>query len=524
MPRTTWLKPITNHRIVRSVADSTLVRLAHMRTRQLDRLDIARRQRAILQSLVRAATNTRFGQEHDFANIRSVADYRARVPLRDYDSFWQTYWKDAYPKLEGITWPSKIPYYALTSGTTSGATKYIPISWQMVRSNAKAAFTSMAFFRHAYPQSQLFNGKIFFLGGSTDLRPQPDGSLAGDLSGIAVREVVEALRPYTFPTTQLAHLTNWEEKVQRLAEASIREPVTAISGVPAWLLVLFDRVKQLSGKSTIAEVWPTLRLVIHGGTKFEPYRDLFRKELGSDLISCMDTYPCSEGYIATEDPRYGLLRVIPDHNIFFEFVPVEDLGSDRPTRHCLHEVELGVQYAVVLSSCAGVWSYVVGDTVCFERRDPPLLRFTGRTKYFLSAFGEHLISEEIETAVAKAAEKSRCHVLDFHVGPVFPTDPKHPGFHRYMIEFADKTPEAAVFARIIDEILSEKNEDYAAHRVGDLSMRAPEVVCVAPGGFVNWMKSKGKYGGQHKVPRMDNTGQITTQMYEWFQSQGMVLC
>jgi hypothetical protein len=522
MPSTAWLAPVTNHRLVRRLADATLVRLAHRRALELDHLDAARTQANTLLRLVRKARRTRFGRDHDYARVESVADYQARVPVRDYEFFWQTYWKDAYPRLDDITWPGKVPYYALSSGTTTGATKYIPVSWDMVRSNAKAAFTTLSLFRHAVPDARVFTGKVFFLGGSTELRKQSDGSLAGDLSGIAHREVVAALRPYTFPPVGLALIADWEKKINALAEASAREPIAAVSGIPAWLLVLFDRVKQVTGKGTIAEAWPALRLVIHGGTKFDPYRDMFRKEIGSDRVRFMDTYPCSEGYIATEDPRYDLLRLIPDHNIFFEFVPVEDLGKDRPARHTLGGVEVGVQYAVVLTTCAGVWSYLVGDTVSFVRRDPPLLRFTGRTKYFLSAFGEHLISEEVEKAVAHAAAAVGADVLDFHVGPVFPVDPRKPGHHRYLVEFAGPAPDTKRFAVELDTELSRANEDYVAHRVGDLTMLLPEVVVVERGGFAEWMKSKGKIGGQHKVPRMDNSGQLTGEMSRWFTEHGKV--
>ena len=289
-----------------------------------------------------------------------------------------------------------------------------------------------------------------------------------------------------------------------------------LSGVPSWLLVLFDRLKHVTGKERIADIWPTLRLVIHGGTKFDPYRALFRKEIGDDSVGLLETYPCSEGFVATEDPRHELLRLVPDHGIFFEFVPVEELSKDRPTRHTVANLEIGVHYAVVLTTCAGLWSYLVGDTVCFERRDPPLLRFTGRTRYFLSAFGEHLISEEIERAVAAAAEATGAAVTDFHVGPVFPEQAPMPGHHRYLIEFVQAPADVARFAVELDEALGRLNEDYRAHRNGSLSLGGPEVVSVPRGGFAEWMRSRGKLGGQHKVPRMDNSGRITAGLFDWF--------
>jgi hypothetical protein len=516
MPSTAFLAPVAGSRLVRAAADAGFVRYAHARAARLDRLDAGRHQHATLLSLVRRAADTRFGRDHDFARVSSVADFQARVPVRGYEFFWDTYWKPTYPRLADVTWPGRVPYYALSSGTTSGATKYIPVTREMVASNKKAAVTTTALFRHARPGAKTLTGKIFFLGGSTDLRRQADGSLAGDLSGIAAKEVLDCFRPYTFPPLGLMHQTDWVEKIARSAELSARERITTISGVPSWMLVLFDRLKQVTGKATVAEAWPDLRLVIHGGTKFDPYRDLFRKEIGSDRVGFCEVYPCSEGYIATEDPRYGLLRVIPDHDVFYEFVPVDQLGTEYPERHTLANVEVGVQYAVVLTTCAGVWAYLVGDTVAFERRDPPLIRFTGRTKYFLSAFGEHLIQEEVEKAVAAAARAAGADVLDFHVGPVFPPDPRTPGHHLYLAEFAGPVPDLGRVAADLDAELCRLNEDYAAHRGGDLTMLRPRVAAVRRGGFEEWMKSRGKHGGQHKVPRMDNTGAVTREIREWF--------
>ena len=520
MPSTSFLAPLANSRIVRRAADAVMLRYAHNRTAALDRMDAGKVQHDTLMSLVRRARNTRFGRDHDFARISSVADFQARVPVRDYEFFWTTYWKDAYPRLDDVTWPGKIPYYALSSGTTSGTTKYIPVSREMVKSNKKTAFTTLALFRHANPSAKLFTGKYFFLGGSTDLRKQADGSLAGDLSGIAAKELADVLRVYTFPPFDMALLTDWEVKMRRFAELSAREPITAISGVPSWMLRVFQQLKEVTGKKTVAEAWPDLRLVTHGGTKFEPFRDLFVKEIGSDRVKFCEVYPCSEGFVATEDPRYGLLRVVPDHDVFFEFIPVEELGKERPTRHTLANVEVGQQYAVVITSCAGVWSYLVGDTVAFESRVPPLIRFTGRTKYFLSAFGEHLISEEVENAVAHACRACGVFQLDFHVGPVFPADPRNPGHHLYLVEFADAAPDLARFAAELDAELNRLNEDYAAHRVGDLTMSAPEVRVVRRGGFDEWMKARGKFGGQNKVPRMDNTGVMTKDLAAWFAARG----
>jgi GH3 auxin-responsive promoter len=487
--------------MVRRAVDAVFGIYARSRVRHLDRLPLIARQEATLLSLIRRARGTRFGREHGFEHIGSVKDFQDRVPLRDYEKFWQQYWQPTFPNLKGVTWPGAIPYFALSSGTTSGTTKYIPVSREMLASNQRAALTSLAFFLAKYPRTPIFRGRMFFLGGSTDLTVLDPRTpiLAGDLSGIAAREVSSLLRPFTYPPLDVALIRNWEEKVRILAEQSAKLPITLVGGVPSWLLFLFERVLQATGRSHIADVWPTLRVIIHGGTKFDPYS----RRLAN--------------IIATEDLRHqGLLRLLPDHGLFFEFVPVEELGTDRPTRHTVADLEPGVNYAVVLTTCAGLWGYVIGDTVRFAQRDPPLLQFTGRTRYFLSAFGEHLISEEVERAIAKAAEGAGVDVVEFHVGPLFPETAGVPGRHRYLVEFTTPPADIPAFVRSLDAELCRLNEDYAAHRAGNLTMLAPEVLPVRSGGFAEWMRAHGKLGGQHKVPRMDNSGEQTQAMTRWF--------
>ena len=515
----TLLQKITGSRPARRVADTFLNRFAQMRVREVDRLDPVEAQLRTLRQLVQRAQNTKFGRDHDFSTIRTVEDFQRAVPLRTYEEMWRDYWSVAYPRLAGVSWPEFVPYYALSSGTTSGNTKYIPVTRQMVASNKKAALTNLAFFLHENPRAPIFRGRIFFLGGSTDLKTNDDGSLVGDLSGIAAREIASPLRPYTFPPPEIALMGNWDKKVQVLAEQSANLPITVLSGIPSWVLTLFDYLKKVTGKEKIIDIWPTLQLVIHGGALFDPYRRVFREVIGSDRVKFQDTYPSSEGYVAVEDPRHGMLRLLVDHGIFHEFVPMEELDAEKPTRHWLATIETGVQYAVALTTCAGLWGNVLGDTVRFESKDPPLLKFTGRTKYFLSAFGEHLISEEIEKAVSLAAEATGALVVDFHVGPVFPEQPTQPGKHRYLIEFTKEPDDLTNFTAKLDAALQELNKDYFAYRVGSISVGMPEVWPVRHGGFADWMRSRGKFGGQNKVPRMDNSGAITRQLEKWMKSE-----
>ncbi len=506
-------------RPVRRAVNSGFHAYARRRMRELDRLDPVAVQERTLLALVRKAVSTRFGRDHHFDAIRTVAKFQKNVPIRTYEDLWSGYLKDAYPVFEDLTWPGRIPYLALTSGTTTGATKYIPVSHAMVASNRKAAQTMVAAYLKNRPDSRLFTGRLFFLGGSTDLESPAPGVAQGDLSGIAAKTVGPLLRPYTFPPLNLALDPNWDRKLARLAERSLREPITLVSGVSSCLLTLFQRLLELTGMATVAEVWPTLEIVVHGGVKFDPYREAFQTLLGVATIGLQESYPCSEGFIAFGDPATGLLRLMLDHGLFFEFVPLDELGSSSPTRYWLGDVQTRINYAIVVSTCAGMWGHIIGDTIRFESLTPPLLTFTGRTKYSLSAFGEHLINEEVEGAIAAASTATGTSVRDWHVGPVF-HEPL--GHHLYVVEFLKSPADLAEFRRLLDDDLARRNAHYRWFRAPGGGMPMPAVVVAAPGGFDDWMRSRGKLGGQHKVPRMDNSGKLTAELVAFLRGENRV--
>jgi hypothetical protein len=492
---------------------------ARRRVREVESADPRAIQERILRELVHAASSTQFGRDHGFVRIETVADYQAAVPLRTYDDIWKDYFQGRYPLYDDLTWPGRIPFLALTSGTTTGATKYIPVSRAMLASNRKAAMTMVAFQMAAHPGSRLFRGKMFFLGGSTDLKRPGPGVAQGDLSGITARTVGPWLRPYAFPPEELALDPDWDHKLGVLVERSLGEPITLVSGVSSCLLALFQRLLERSGKATVAEVWPHLEVVVHGGVKFEPYREPFATLLGSPTIRLQESYPCSEGFVAFGDPASGLLRLIFDHGIFFEFVPVDELGSERPTRQWLGNIRTGINYAIVVSTCAGLWGHIIGDTVRFESLAPPLLTFTGRTKYTLSAFGEHVISEEVEGAIAAASHATGATVRDWHVGSVF----RPPlGHHQYVVEFLKGPADLDAFRDALDADLARRNADYHWYRAIGAKMPAPAVLESKPGGFDDWMRSRGQLGGQHKVPRMDNTGALTAELVTFLRDHGMI--
>lgn len=513
------LSHVVETRAVRHAVNAGFHAYARRRTRHLVRIDPGAVQRETLRRLLRHARGTRFGKDHHFSAVRTIADFQNAVPLRTYEDLWNAYLRDAYPRLEDLTWPGHVPYFALTSGTTQGATKYIPVTNAMVRSNLRASKTMLAYQLAAHPDSHLFLGKMFFLGGSTELERPAQDVRQGDLSGIAALRVGEWLRPFTFPPLELALIPDWDEKLSRLAESSLNEPITLVGGVPSWLLMLFNRLLELSGKATVSEVWPQLELVVHGGVKFDPYRSSFQDAIGVSGVRFQETYPCSEGFIAIGDPDTGLLRLMFDHGIFHEFVPVDELGSARPTRHWLGTVERGVNYAIVVSTCAGMWAHVIGDTVRFESLSPPLIAFTGRTKYSLSAFGEHLISEEVEAALTLAAEQTRAAIREWHVGTVFEGTLGH---HHYLVEFLQPPDNLIRFRDAFDADLIRRNADYQAHRVEGVGLPPPWLSHVRTGGFEAWMRSRGKLGGQHKLPRMDDSGKLTAEIAAFLNERDFI--
>jgi hypothetical protein len=473
--------------------------------------DLQRRQ---LMSLVRLAENTRFGRAHGFDGIRSVADFQAAVPLRHYEDFWGEWWQRDFPRLTDVSWPGTVPFYALTSGTTTGVTKYIPCTHEMNASNRKVTADLVSYHLSNRPRSRLLGGQNFMLGGSTDLRELAPGVYAGDLSGITAGVIPWWARPRYFPPRELEYLTDWEEKIARLAPLSLHQDIRSISGMPNWLLILFDRIAGLRRQAPhrLVDYWPNLELVVHGGVNFAPYRSLFWEWLEESHAETREVYAASEGFLAVADRDDGEgMRLSLDAGLFYEFVPLEELEVDNPTRHWIGTVEPDVNYAVVVSTCAGLWSYVLGDTVRFVDLDPPRVLVTGRVSYGLSAFGEHLIDEEIENAVTQAAANIGERVVDYAVGAAFPGEGEPVGGHLYIVEFTRKLPEPGALASFVDKLdaaLSETNEDYAAHRAGDFGLRAPRVQAVAPGTFARWMKARGQLGGQHKVPRVINDPEL----------------
>ncbi len=482
---------------------------AAWRRRQLAAQDPRAVQERQLMALLAKAAATSFGRRHRFDGIHSVAQFQQRVPLRRFRQLDEDYWRAGYPRLIDCTWPGRIPYFAVTSGTGSGVSKHIPVSREMVASNRRAALDVLVHHLAARPRSRVFGGKTLMLGGSTDLVAEPGGTCRGDLSGIAFREVPWWARPFSYPSRQIALMTDWDRKTEIMARESLEQDIRGVSGTANWLQLFLDKVMANDPfrGSRLSAFYPRLELIVHGGVDFRPYRGHFRRILEGSPADLREVYAASEGFIAIADRDYGEgMRLILDNGLFFEFVPVEELQAARPTRHWVGTIETGVDYVVVLSTCAGLWGYILDDTVRFVERSWPRLLITGRTSYFLSAFGEHLSGEQIDDAVTGAADALHVGLTDFALGPLFPGPGQRAGRHLLIVELSDAVPGRssfpADFAAEVDGRLQQANLDYRDLRAGDFGLLAPEARLIPAGTFSRWMRRRGRLGGQNKVPRV----------------------
>jgi hypothetical protein len=480
------------------------------RLRRLAHMDAAAAQERCLLELTARAAATRFGRDHDFAGIRRVADFQARVPVREFDDFWTHYWKAAWPLLDDVSWPGRIPFFAKTSGTTTGRTKYIPVTRELIKANERAGFDLMSFHLAARPHSRPLAGKSFIIGGSTALEELAPGVYGGDVSGVNTKLTPFWVKRQIFPDPELALIADWDRKLETLSERVQDERITMLSGMCNWVLVMLERIRarQTARGRAQGPVFPELNLLIHGGVPLDLYRERLAPLLEGAPVELRELYPTSEGFIACADRGHGEgLRMMLDNRLFLEFVPLSEVGGANPTRHWAATIERGVDYALVLSNCAGLWAYQLGDVVRFVDTHPPRLLIMGRVSQKLSPFGEHLIGAEIDQAVRAAASGCGIGVGEYTVGAVLPTGAGATGFHVYLIEpVSDLVSEggetAARMAALIDRVLLDANYDYECQRQGDAGVAPPRVCWLAPGTFARWMREHGKLGGQHKVPRV----------------------
>ena len=479
-------------------------RFARHRARSLARSSPASLQTEQLKKLVARARGTRIGRDHGFARIRTIADYQSAVPLRTYDQFMADYWSADFPHLVDATWPGKIPLFATTSGTTGGPIKRVPVTKAAVASFRRATLEAYVWHLIRVPASKVLAGKSFVFGSPTSLAALAPDVREGFITGITRARMPWYLRVHAFPPAKISDIPDFVERADAIATVARQSDVRAIAGMPSWLLALFERLAaRLGVEPKLRHIWPALGLVVHGGISIAPYSSALDAWFEGLQVDRREIYMASEGFLAIADRAPGEgLRLNLDMGMFFEFVPVEELSSPNPRRFWVGNAEAGVDYAVVLTTCAGLWSYVLGDVVRLVDAETPRVLIRGRVGQGLSAFGEHLLQREIEAAMGDATRSLGMIASEYSVAPIIPERWDAPGHHRYYIEAAAPAEDAVRLAAQLDHALARLNHRYEDNRRGSVVIGPPEVCFVPAGTFGAWMKRHNRLGGQHKVPRI----------------------
>lgn len=467
--------------------------------------DAERLQHDSFRYLLDKGKDTEYGVRH-MLNVSGDYDAFSRnVPINTYDDLKGDIDRMRHGEAD-VLWPGKVRWFAKSSGTTNDKSKFIPVSIEGLRHmHYKGGFDAVALYLRNHPGSRILDGKGLILGGSHSPNYDLPGSLVGDLSAILIENIHPLANMIRVPSKTTALLSDFEVKRDRIAREVMKRNVTNISGVPSWMLSVLVRVLELSGKTRLEEVWPHLECFFHGGIAFTPYRKRYEDLITSPGMHYMETYNASEGFFGLQDdPNDSSMLLMLDYGVFYEFIPMEEFGNDCPSVVPLPGVELGKNYAMVITTCCGLWRYVIGDTVMFMGRNPYKFIITGRTKYFINAFGEELILDNAEHGLAFACERTGAQVNEYTVAPVF-MDSRAKCRHQWLIEFSVVPENIDAFAELLDGKLQELNSDYEAKRSHDVTLQRLEVVSARKGLFNEWMKGKGKLGGQHKVPRLSNS-------------------
>jgi hypothetical protein len=461
----------------------------------------------LFKKLIQNGEMTQFGSQFGFSDIENYNQYRERVPVFSYEKFFP-YIERLMRGEQNVLWPSEIKWFSKSSGTTNQRSKFIPVSQEALEEcHFKGGKDLISIYLNNHPDSKLFDGKGLAVGGSHQINEydSSDSSFYGDVSAVIMQNLPPWAEFIRTPSLETALMGNWEEKIERMAEETSGVNVTNIAGVPTWTVLLIQRIVELQKKKHILEVWPNLEAFFHGAVAFKPYRKLFESLIPKSDMHYWETYNASEGFFGIQDqPDSEELLLMLDYGIFYEFIPVEELENENPKAIGLSEVELGKNYAMIISTNAGLWRYNIGDTVKFTSVYPYRIKITGRTKHFINAFGEEIIIENAEAAITKACEATRAVIDNFTAAPVFLEKGKRGG-HEWIIEFKVKPKSVSEFTRMLDENLRKINSDYDAKRNHDLALVAPIVHSVREGTFYDWMKKRGKLGGQNKVPRLFNS-------------------
>ena len=460
-------------------------------------------QRNVLQHLVTQAQYTEFGRKYKFSRLFTVKDFKNRIPIHEYDDL-KPYINRMMAGEENILWNTPIYWFAKSSGTTSDKSKFIPISEESLKDiHFKASKDVLTNYYKNFPDSDLLTGKSLVVGGSHQVHNIDEDIQYGDLSAVLMQNTPFWGHWIRTPDLSIALLDEWESKIEQLAKSTINENVTSLAGVPTWTIILIKRILQISGKKTLKEVWPNLELYMHGGVSFTPYREQVRKLVGAP-INYLEIYNASEGFFAAQNrPDDDGLLLFTDHGIFYEFLPVEEYRKPDAKTIGLKQVELYKNYALVISTNGGLWRYLLGDTIQFTSLKPFKIKVTGRLKHYMNAFGEEVIVDNTDKAIAIASAKTGAIVKDYTAAPVFFSENNN-GAHEWLIEFETAPPDLKAFTTELDEALKSVNSDYEAKRYKNIALREPVVHVLEKDTFNKWLKSKGKLGGQHKVPRLSN--------------------
>ncbi len=461
-------------------------------------------QREVLFELLQTASNTEFGLKYNFRNITSEKEFQERVPIQGYDQL-KPFVERMMQGEKNLLWPGETRWFAKSSGTTNEKSKFIPVSKDSLEDvHIRGGRDVLALYLKNNPDSGVLSGKALTLGGSHRVNNYNNNSYYGDLSAIIIENIPFWTEFYRTPSTEISLIEEFEEKIEKIIQHSLDENVTSFAGVPSWYLVLLKRVLEVTGKSNILEVWPNLEVFTHGGVKFEPYREQYERLIPSPNMHYIETYNASEGFFGIQDePDQKDMLLMLDYGIYYEFIPMDEFRGDNPSAVSLEEVEIGRNYAMVISTNGGLWRYLIGDTVRFTQKYPFKFVITGRTKHFINAFGEEVIIDNAEKAFSIACERTGAIILEYTGAPIYMKEHNR-GAHEWLIEFEKAPDDMDHFISIFDGALKTINSDYEAKRHKNLSLERPHFVVAKPGLFYEWMKRRGKVGGQNKIPRLAN--------------------
>lgn len=468
-------------------------------------------QNRIFHKLIEHSSATEWGRKYTYTQIKKYADFQ-HVPIQTYEDA-KGYIDRMRHGEKDVLCPGKVIWYAKSSGTTNDKSKFIPVSPEGLKNiHYRGGIDAVALYLRENPESRFFSGKGLILGGSHSPNYNVKDSLVGDLSAILIQNINPLVNLIRVPSKEIALLSEFEEKVERIAETTIHKNVTNLSGVPSWMLAVIKRILEKTGAKHLNEVWPNLEVFFHGGVCFTPYREQYKQLIPSDKMHYMETYNASEGFFGLQSDLHDpAMTLMIDYDVFYEFIPMDELDSPKPNVVPLWGIEVGKNYAMLISTSCGLWRYMLGDTVRFTQKDPYKFIISGRTKHFINAFGEELMVDNAEKGLARACQETGAQVLEYSAAPVF-MDANAKCRHQWLIEFSVMPDSIERFRHILDTALQEINSDYEAKRHKDITLQELEIIVARPGLFHDWLKQKGKLGGQHKVPRLSNNREYIEEM------------